>query len=314
MTEWEPSLKQRMFVGALAKLVAPMQASEATGALLDMLPSLKHLPDAIFDRPGDLAAEIAADMDRVPTLARLRKALEARAARDRPAGAIMPPGLANAVLSGEDRMAVRVWLERDADGSLSQHDLAMRLAVVRRFNEAGFRWLIGHNTRALAIAESSGWVPRETVADDFTDPGRILASVRNIVDPPHPQAGYWLGALRAAVERNAPHLAELVPLDLAEIEASGPERRPTAKQAADMRADDGVVKVDRPVDNSLPKRKPGQLSPEQMRALRMADPLLRQVVGRQEAAKAKMEQIRRDFNRDPDPDPDDIPWDLIGSE
>lgn len=261
MSDLDPTPNQRMFAAALAKMIAPMQTIDATNALMAMLPGLTHLPANVFDQPLDLARDIAHDMDRVPTFARLRKALEAW--RETHKGSVPKftvPGvadLADTDLSAEDRMNVQLWLEHDAAGDLTEREMVGRLAIVRQYANKGYKWLLRQrldaSMRAADIAVRLGWVDEE-----------------HVWTPPTQE------------ERDA-------------VAAIVRQRFPTSQQADDLRADDGRVSVSaspvaapvRPAPVVLPDgRIAGSLKPEHQRALRMGNPILRQVQEREDALRA----------------------------
>jgi hypothetical protein len=247
----------------------------------------------------------------LPSVGILGKFLEKWWSKNQPA-LIALPGLeiaapADAPLTPADRNQVDSWLRGVAGGKASDSDLAGRLSIVRKVAPVGFNWLVRNNHTAGAIAARLGWIANEQgeAEDDYTDPKAILVSVRNILEPPHPQANYWLKALRAAVERKSPHLAGLVPLSVSDTvsgsDVVGPNRQPTQQQRAEMAADAGIVKVDRPSGASVPGaaphgfvvrfeavhgRKPGALSAEQLAAVRENNPALKAVMERQAAEQA----------------------------
>lgn len=174
--------KRRMFVASLAKLVSPLEPSSATNALMAFLPGLGDLSDAIFDKPGELAIAIAANLRGVPTYGALRKAIEAWARETLTALAgLMPPDLVEAPMSAEDRANVAVWLQHDARGDLSENDMVLRLSVIRRYAHKGYDWLMQHNHRAALIAVSRKWdtPPREAPADD-DEKDRVTEIVRSM--------------------------------------------------------------------------------------------------------------------------------------
>lgn len=59
----------------------------------------------------------------------------------------------------------------------------------------------------------AAWCERHNaVVADWSNAGKVLQSVRGILEPPHPQATFLLGMLHALVARHAPQNADLVPL------------------------------------------------------------------------------------------------------
>jgi hypothetical protein len=219
----------------------------------------------------------------------------------------MSAALEEANLTNSERVHVTIWQRHQTSGDLKGGALKMRLDVLRHHVPKAYHWLVENDLAAAGIAVQAGWrdpLQREA-ADDYTDPQAILASVRNILEPPHPQANYWLKALRAAVERKSPHLAGLVPLSVSDTvsgsDVVGPNRQPTPQQRAEMAADAGIVKVDRPSGAPVPGaappglveqfeavhgRKPGALSAEQLAAVRENNPALKAVMERQAAEQA----------------------------
>lgn len=258
--EWEPTQDQRKFCAALAKMVAPMDAVEAVNALIGLLPALKHLPDWMFERPGDLAADIAADMERVPTLARLKKALEAWRDTHKPK---MPalPGSDGLDLTPADELMIRFWNETRAGIRPLARGVTLQtsLDVMRLTHEHAFNYVIRTDLEAASIAVKAGWA-REPQPATRT-PEEIAHAER---------------VAREAIQ--ALHAAALPP---SARDVPGQERKPTPEQHATMAADEGVVRVPGQraplADATFAERfeaehgrKLGALTPEQQDKLREA--------------------------------------------
>lgn len=273
----------------------------------------KYLDTRMFTQTSAAFVAVECGLMALPAVGILCKFLEKWWDKNKPAQpALASPwaaDLAQASLSPEDRMAVTVWLQRDAEAFLSQRDMVGRLAVIRQANAAGFQWLVAHNMRAQDIARDRGWL-REDTSEDYTDPQRILASVRGILHPPHPQAEFWLRSLRAAVERHAPHLADLVPLDVKDTAIGGAQRTPTPQQYVDMRSDEGIVVPSKAESQPPAARKPhGALTPEQLHEVRMNNPALRPFAEQKAARQAEIDAgaIYEDYLPEAVPEPEPEP-------
>jgi hypothetical protein len=194
----------------------------------------------------------------MPSVGIISKLLEKWWAKNKPSTPfIQGPGLADladADLSGEDRMNVQLWIEHHEKGDLGEKEMIGRLAVMRRYASKGYKWLIRQRTdaamRAAEIAVRQRWVDEE-----------------HVWTPPTQE------------ERDA-------------VAAIVRQRFPTAQQADDLRADDGRVHVAArpiaahaaPASIVMPDgRLAGSLTPEHQRALRMGNPILREVQEREDA-------------------------------
>jgi hypothetical protein len=96
-----------------------------------------------------------------PAFGDLQRQLLAWWEKNRPRTFHPPQALEGVGLSAEDQMAVTVWLEHEAARDLSERDMIMRLAVIRRYHGAGYRWLIGCNLTASSIAVEHRWTETE---------------------------------------------------------------------------------------------------------------------------------------------------------
>lgn len=176
---WEPTLNQRKFVAALAKMVAPMQSAEASAALLAMLPALKYLPDAVFDRPGELAVQIGVEFSRVPTLAQLRKTLDIWWSAQKPQRPALPGADPDMPLA--DREIVRFWGEYRAGTRTLPRGVTLDtwLDMSRRPTPEAFRYLVKTDEVARGIAEKHNWipVPREPAPDASANLQAVKASL-----------------------------------------------------------------------------------------------------------------------------------------
>jgi hypothetical protein len=258
------------------------------------LPGLAELPDGVF---------VAASLEAVsrlfeffPAYAPLRRALEQWLKRNPlPRTQLALPGQADVMaaleaanLTAEDRCAVRLWIEHRVRGDLTDKEFAIRLGVIRRMNEPGYRWLLGSgNTTGAAgieaarIAVRMKWETAGRQPGDWTDPDSVRASLRGILEPtPHWMAKSLLAMLRDAVTQHAPENLHLLPESvgaprpgkdfeeerLARAKSAVPpadlNHPPTTPPASDALAD-FEAKHGRPA---------GALTPEQLKAAREANP------------------------------------------
>lgn len=179
-----------------------------------------------------------------------------------------PPGhealfaqLDAAPLSTADRHSARIWLRHAIEGSAGEKELVRRLGVERRYSPAAYRWIVENNEGAAQIARRLGWAE----ADAPQGP----------VDPTQFQrlAGTLGGRMRD--DKALGGALQAPPLY--------PASRPLGG-SADAASD--ALSASPQGSNPTPPRRPGQLSPEALRATRMANPALRAMVERQEAAQA----------------------------
>jgi hypothetical protein len=214
MSDAEPTIKRRIFVAALAKAVSPMDSAGAVNAMLAFLPSLAHVPESVFDDPQRLATELAREWDRVPTLGRLTKALEARAPRGGPSY----PELEAAPMAAEERANAAVWLRHREANDLPERDMRARLAVIRRFAPAAYAWLTNNDLLAADIAVRAGWTEQQP-GRDWEDAETVRERVAGHADDPAA-----LALLRGLVAKWAPENLDLIPESApigAEIDAAG---------------------------------------------------------------------------------------------
>lgn len=214
---------------------------------------------------------VALRTDFFPSYGALHKLLAEWWDANRPRSTALPSQLAEAQLSSSDRAGASAWLNAAA-GSASAGELIARLDVIRGKQEAAFRWLVANNDHARNIAAAKGWEVRDGMWDGLDHPGRLLAQVRAIIDPPHPMAKMLLGILRAAVERHAPQNLGLVPSDASQTFSADPAaaRAPTPVQRQAINADDGIVVMKPPTPaptSSVLPNPPAVLSDAQLLAI-----------------------------------------------
>lgn len=203
-----------------------------TGALLRDFPDVA----AVFCRES--LHELAKRNKFFPSYAELNEQLSAWWERHRPKHFTEPLELDHASLSGEDRMAVIVWLQHQAANDLSYRDMTLRLAVIRAHHAPGFRWLIDYHAAARGISDAHQWhdpEPRHQPSEDETGQRRT----------PTPQH---------YAEMNVDEGIVTVPARPDPLDAP-PDRAVLAQQ---FEATHG--------------RKLGALSPEQLKATREANP------------------------------------------
>lgn len=122
-----------------------------------------------------------------PSFATLHTQLAAWWGVHRPRSFVPPAELESANLSSADRMAVIVWLHRQAANDLPAHEMRMRLAVLRRHNPGGYRWLTSNNLVAASIAVQEHWATEEpAAAPGDAEREAVAAIVRGVVGTPEP--------------------------------------------------------------------------------------------------------------------------------
>lgn len=203
MSEYEPTVNRRIFVAALAKCVSPMDSASAVNAMMAFLPELQHIPESVFDNPQRLAADLAWDWERVPTLGRLAKALQARTPRISSSS----PELDAAPLTAEERAHAAIWLRHRAANDLPERSMRAHLGLIRRVAPAAYRWLTERDLTAAEIAVKLGW-SEENPGLDWKDAETVRAAAeRNAGDR------LALALLRGLVARWAPEHLHLIPPD-----------------------------------------------------------------------------------------------------
>jgi hypothetical protein len=274
VTEWEAPLNQRMFVAALAKMVSPMQVADAVNAMLPMLAALKHLPDSVFERPGDLAAQIGVDMDRVPSLAKLRRSLDIWCKANQPKMPAANEGLGATGLTMSEQSWVVSWRTSTSD---RQSNL---LSTIRNHSPRAFEWIVRDDLTAADIAVRHGWgdaAANTTIADqvraDWQDREIVRQKVILVTQPTLDVNSLRL--LGGLVAKWAPENLDLVPLP-EDVRASlslerAEQRTPTPAQHAEMRSDEGIVVPKTPTPAPIvADRQPGTMKPEDVAAMREA--------------------------------------------
>lgn len=241
MTEYEPTINRRLFIAALAKCVSPMDSASAVNAMMAFLPALQHVPESVFHDPQRLAAELARDWERVPTLGRLAKALEARIPRIGSSS----PELDAAPMAAEERAHAAIWLRHRAANDLPERSMRAQLALIRRIAPAAYRWLTERDLTAAEIAVKSGWT-EENPGLDWKDAETVRAAVRR-------NAGdrLALALLRGLVARWAPENLHLIPKDGPpdrgeEPPPSGPTPRPMSREQLAVAYERGASPVSNP--------------------------------------------------------------------
>lgn len=257
------------WLAQLANLTAgnmPLSDSmEKIGAMAAQLAN--DFPDpASFTAESRRAATLKCDF--FPSYSKIHGLIADWWDQHRPAS--LPSPAAVAPMPDADRPHVDAWLRAQSVGEAAA-DLAARLAIVRRYAPAGFAWLVANDLTAAAVARRRGWIGDEAPAtletrmraawDDRDGVvGKVAGLTARTDDPAHGRVNArWIGVLGAQVAKWAPQHAHLVPgnepLDTSPVTA----RKPTPQQQAATRADDGIVRVDRPPDppaDSAPPPRP----------------------------------------------------------
>lgn len=232
---------------------------------------------------------LARQFEYFPSYAALRKALDKWLDDNKPRELAIASAFApdSASMPPQDRHQVDAWLRAEARGT-SDAELSGRLGVVRQVASAGFDWLVRSNPTAGAIALRRGWIADANPAsmgdrmrDEWSDPSGITRRVAALTQETDNPAlvimnAPCVGLLAALVARYAPHHVHLVPdeIELRPIVA-GAARQMTQQQRADMRADDGSVRIDPPPDRAQQfeaahGRRAGDLTPEHLAKVREA--------------------------------------------
>jgi hypothetical protein len=217
-------------------------------------------------------------------------------------GAEPDPG--DDTLTADDRMQIKVFRERRAvgfprtdemkDGKIDplrappthgfgfDRRLTVALDIQRRYNPNVFQWLINNDNELAMIAVRRGWdVPADhdyvaalkTEGEQLTEADmrhslELLATV-----PAGPLADSLLSMLRTRTKKYAPHLLPLIPASMAPAERP----RTVAEQQAELARLDPIAAAaaERVAAwEAQHGRKLGALTPEQLAALRDADPLV----------------------------------------
>jgi hypothetical protein len=173
--------RRRRFAAKLASLLDPGSNAGSLAAIIDALPALSDLPESAFALRN--ADAIAQKCSALPSARELRELLTGGA--QRPVRDVTPP---------PEWLTDRVMEQCGGQPGPFLH-----------------QWFDGHGIEDHRLANANH---HAQVRADWADAGKVLRSVRAILDPPHPQAKFLLGMLSSLVERHAPANASLVPLEL----------------------------------------------------------------------------------------------------
>lgn len=188
---------------SLADLRAKVAAT--TGVLADAFPDPR-----CFTRDSLIA--ISRQNTFFPSFGVLHRQLGDYWERNRPREFSMPVGLSEAPLTSSDRANVVVWLQARMAGKTSESDLIARLAVVRRYAEAGFQWLVNNDLFAAELAVKAKFhMPERNFRSDWADRAVVQRAVRLATEPRPDYAA--LGLLRLVVTKWAPENLDLLPDD-----------------------------------------------------------------------------------------------------
>jgi hypothetical protein len=330
MSTFQPTDAQSKFAAIVAKLTSPLEFETAAQALMDMMPALADLPAGAFC--GASAEHVGRNSQRVPSYGQLRKMLELWWSINRPKGNDI--GADDPTLDANDRQIVASWQRRRSE-MIAGDTLAAGLSVLRRWPRA-FRYVCRIDTEAASVAVRRGWhtdaldatAVDQRMTDDWGSitPAQIAAKLANLRGlAAEGERGVVLaraltGFLRSAVERYAPHhlhlLPELAPARRGPVEpvSNVAAARAEAAEGADARMAQAIDEERALREQAFIAehgRKPGELSPEQLEALRAADPAVQKARAHQE--RQQVEQ--RWTQEDPAPEPPPAtrrkyPWDM----
>ena len=203
----------RIFAAALAKMVSPMAAEDATKAIVVLLSACTDINDAVFGNPPALAMKFGRELERVPTLAKLRKLLEAEAKLTGPKAPALPYPDEDA-LSDADRIWISTWGKKSLGASVGA--AANLLGTIRQYAPSAFDILTRDNVEgADVIACERGWEPswrtKQRLSMEWSDPETIRTSIMRIqLIAGLELRGQYLRTLRAAVDKHAPEYAWVV--------------------------------------------------------------------------------------------------------
>lgn len=211
------------WLGELALRCAPTKANATEETITTRCFSYakalpRHLPSAAFCN-ASLEA-MAEKFDFFPAYKELLEAMQDWVGRNRPAArAISDEGAPQ-----DPQRWAAIWhalAERRGDDSEQQHrrNRVNHLALIRVKAPEVYQHLLKIDAEAHQIAAQLRFPAASTLEQDRTiaktdwaDPGKVLLSVRGILDPPHPQGKFLLGLLHSIVARHAPQNVGLVPL------------------------------------------------------------------------------------------------------
>jgi hypothetical protein len=158
---------------------------------------------ACFSRESLVA--IAKQNNFFPGFGTLHAQLAAWWSEHRPLKYTAPADLATAPLSAEDRANVSVWLQHRAANDLPEPAMIARLAIIRRFAPAGYRWLTNNDLFAADLAVRSGWT-ESNPGQDWEDAETVRTAAERYAGDP-----IALALLRGLVAKWAPENLNLIP-------------------------------------------------------------------------------------------------------
>jgi hypothetical protein len=131
-----------------------VKVAALTGVVADAFPD-----PAVFTKASLYA--ISQQTTFLPSFAELHRLLTDWWQSNQPRMFFVPLELENASMSAEDRANVIVWLQHETAKDLSRREMTARLAVIRRYAPAGYRWVIANNLLAADIAVTHRWAEAE---------------------------------------------------------------------------------------------------------------------------------------------------------
>ena len=199
--------KRMLFLGALAKQVSPLTADDSAKAMIPLLSAVLHIPEGVFEDPVALGVRIGSELERIPNAAKLRKLLDAEAARLKPMLSLPYPDEPG--LSDEDRLWIKGWENGRHHKSPPR---SAYLDVLRQKAPLAFEVLCRDDDEARDIAVRRGWGTLAVAATiaamtaaDWREPERVRLSLMKIDLMESPS---WrvlmLRLLRAALTKHAP--------------------------------------------------------------------------------------------------------------
>jgi len=245
------------------------------------------LADLPYEAFTPAACEGAArQWETFPSYKALRSFLENWAEKHKPAVLLLPVGEGDSSIDDEDRAWIRGWLRNESgdwgeNKTGTEANLRMRLQRLHRNRPQAARWLIQNNDHANRIARELRLSEVEEPID-VSEAGiarNLIALERKAEEGKFGQAiaSMLLAALRKNVAARAPERLHLLPdvISPQRQEREPSDRRHDAEAEASARAQINALNVSKEdIDAAAAAfeqrtgRKPGQLSPEQLAAVR----------------------------------------------
>lgn len=280
-----------------SRCASTMSAEESAATLADWSKSLADMPPHAFCEQS--FEDASRQFEYFPAYAALRKFLDQWWRANKPTGSSLP-GSDDSSLTRENQLQLAVWQKMRLEGFThitGPHEarLKVSLGVLRRHNPRIFAHLCRTDVEIAGLAVRQGWVNEDEgmPMDDrlradwrsITREGlaRKVAETNKTAAMGHTRLGQQqLDMLRAAIGRYVPEMLSLVPetVTVAETAPGDPLAGlgTLGKVAEQVRAGMAQATAQQP-----PLTRPlGALTPEQLKAMRDADPSVQRARAHQE--------------------------------